>query len=1561
MNEILSSASGLLYTTSATGIVITGYRGTDPTLAIPDTIDGRPVIAIGAEAFLNDQTITDLQLPESVAEIGERAFKDCRRLTHAYLPVELTAIPDSCFENCESLEQIYLPFEVASIGQSAFKNCKKLSSLIHYPKMGTGGTMVVNRNHIDTDLPIQIQQIGEGAFAGCASLEAINIPHRITSVPASLLEGCTNLKHVLLHNNLTTIEPRAFAGCSSLKSLRLPRKTETVAADAFADSGTVLICDAKEVADKLAAIGASYQYLDVPAPVLSSAMTPFSHESEYACFYTEQDLEALRKKSEIRPAFPALSLQKGKISGEVSAYDRKDGIYFKKEETTSGRALIRMVGDLMCKNNAQKSALVLGEYNFDESFKHVAPLLQEGDLTIANMETMSSVSSPLSLQRSYANDRPYLNSPNEFLTSIKRAGVDVVINAQNHAYDTGYLGVMETLDALNRNQLMHTGLFAGEFDKRFLSVVVNGIHVAILSYCDRARQTMKQAYYSEYGLENLFSLYSKARLEADVKAARAEGAEFIIAYCHWGKEYTEAISSRQASFAKEVANAGVDYIFGSHPHCLQHYTVLTTEDGRQVPCLYSGGNFLSEMGVKPEMTRNTVVASLELVRSADGKVVIKEDGYFPCRIMQYKTVRGGFVVVPTNTKLVNAKRNDTLVEAEKAIAKTLGSAYKKLACRPGLEMSAPVQAAASAAVPAPVYDGEYGKYTLKKPMMVEIHNNVSQPAARYEKAENGIYEGIKNLQTKEATLLCAGQISYDASLGDRAKFGDYYNFRGNFHLVKKCFEKADLAVGNLTTMVCDRYLSSEMMSSKYNPNQGYRNARVEYLEALKYAGFDCLAMASPCNLDTGVDGIVRTAENITQAGMLPVGIGTEKNKIFNINDIRVGVLSYTLNCKNIQTMITAEGAELLLNKYSAARAKQDIAELKRQGAEFVLVYLNCGNQLGKVKLPERKTYGQELAEAGADYVICTVPQAVTEYFRHTTQDGRDVPVATSLGSFMTGNFNADSCLSALIRITLYKTADGSVEINDNYIPLKRFEALDGCNLPVVPAMKAFYPNYAVKDFSNVKTALAEKMGSAIKVAHDQIVKISEYGQPQLTFGEVYQLLGKTPSDEDLQKLDMEKKATCIAMRKAELKKGCVAVIVTHYGYKKPEFQITLNDAVKAGAALIIGEKKPKNIPFIAFPKGELKEVGAKLLQAIRDKYHPITVAITGTAGKTTTKELTSCVFDTHYKTLHVVGNYNQFYTCGTVLQKLTPAHEAYVQEVHGGTANSAKNVSLLIKPDIAMITNIGDGHLKDLGTIENVVKAKLEIVTGLKDTGVLIINDDNEHLHGLTMEGRRIIRYSTHDSSCDYYARNIENLGDKIRFQIVCAQGTYDAMLNMQGLHNVGNALAVFAAGIEAKIPPHKIIAGLTHYVPDADKQNLMHFNGYNMIVDTYSATPISVESAMETLSNFPVKPGTKKIAVLGDIPALGDSSEEKHIECGKRICKYDFDLMLCVGTDSRHFAIAAQEAGKEAYHYEDREAFNLKLAESIHPGDFILFKSGTRSHLKEETIYPLFGLIDKQ
>lgn len=295
-----------------------------------------------------------------------------------------------------------------------------------------------------------------------------------------------------------------------------------------------------------------------------------------------------------------------------------------------------------------------GEWDFDESFQYVRKILNKGDLVIGNLETMLSQSSPLTMQCYTLEGRPYLNSPVQFLDGIDYAGYDLLTLANNHNCDVGVRGLLETLENIDRYNFLRTGAFADENEDRYLVVDVNGIKVGIVSYA--SYYNTKDANFTDEGQEVLLNRYFTDKARADIKAARKAGAEYVIAFMHWGAENTHEPTYLQQRNAYNVARAGADYIVGSHPHAIQPFDIVTTGTGKEVPVIYSMGNFLSCMQL--DVNNDSLILQLNLERNDEGEVVLASHRLHPCTIMHdleitsaLGTVRtDSYVVAPHNEK-----------------------------------------------------------------------------------------------------------------------------------------------------------------------------------------------------------------------------------------------------------------------------------------------------------------------------------------------------------------------------------------------------------------------------------------------------------------------------------------------------------------------------------------------------------------------------------------------------------------------------------------------------------------------------------------------------------------------------------------------------------------------------------------------------------------------------------------------------------------------------------------------------------------------------------------------
>lgn len=1523
--------------------------GVEPDLrdvVIPSKVSTLPVTEIRRSAFQGASSIVSVVMPSEVISIGSRAFRNCSSLEYVELSSELTVINAACFENCKSLRVVMLPYELRRLCKRSFKNCRSLQRLPHFVKTGISATMRVDRSLTEENLPTGLEYIGSEAFADCVGLNRIVVPYKVTKLSSGVFRGCINLSSIWLHSNLQELADGVFAGCTSLLNIRVPSSVAALGEDCFPANTTVL-CEEESPVHSIVGEHTRQVVTTAEAAPVSSMMGQDQGFDVDDLLKDDAKLAQLVNAYQIRPAVDEAHHDSDEHTPEVcpSRFTLVDGVY----KTSGTRAetddvTIAFTGDLMCRVFQQRHGLKDSTYDFSAGFESVQPVLQSADLTIGNMETMVAESFPYMHEKQYVDDRPHLNAPYPFLAAVRNAGFDVVLNAQNHMYDTGVKGVAETLSALNKAQLIHAGMYIHPEDRRFVLVELNGIRIGLVAYLDGARQKMKQSYFSELGLNTLASHFEGERVRKDISDARAAGAEFILACGHWGREYTENITARQERFAQMLVDSGADYVFGSHSHCPQQYTILESADGRRVPVVYSGGNFISDLGIRKPYTQDSVIGSLVLGRDEQGDVVIVRDGYIPCRIVAPRGKPGAVRVIAYEEGSDEAVSD----EDRRRIAETMGNQYQQLA--------------AESVVNREAYDGSdhtdvVSRHSLREPLMVRLGNGVDSSADSYRfDAENGLWQQPRKSAQGEASIICAGSILYDVPMETAGSVGEHSEFRSRFKSVRRLLRSADLSLGSFGSLVAPEYPSISTMTPALAGSH-YTNAKAEYLDGLEYAGFDCLALAHPYNLDMGVRGLISTEQHVRESGIVPSGLGERKFPIFDVNGIRIAPVSYTLDSYKTRTMITGEGAKTLLNTFEPERVREQVKELRKSGVQFVIGYLDCRSFDQKYRYQDRFEAAKQMAELGVDYVICTLPSVVSKYTKYHASDGRIVPIASSLGTFISGRIGQTDDLSAAIRIVIRLREDMTLEIEDSYVPLKRFEHYGTSSLTVAPAVRQYNASYSLQDFKQVRTTLGKRLGEALALDQTRKVRMSTHNHSQLSLLEIQEVLGVRFSEQDRKKLgDKEReKIARVVTRKDDLTKGCVAVLVEHVSYRRDQDNFTVDDAVKAGAVCVIDKTPSSKIPTLVVKRPGI--AFRKVLAVIRDRYDPITVAVTGTVGKTTTKELMSAVFDRHYRTLHIEGNNNTAFTTGVVLQKLTDEDEAYIQEVHGGSVGSAHDVSSIIKPDICLITNIGDGHLGQMGTIENVIKGKMQIIDGMRSDGTLVINDDNEYLH-VQDPPVRTIRYSMSNPDCPYHAKNIVDDGERIEFQIVSPDGVFDALLNFQGLHNVSNAVAVFAVARLAGIPPYKITAGLSRYVPDSVRQNFCEVGGYRLLIDTYSSTPLSVISAVETLCNLPAGDNTRRIAVVGDIPDLGAKSEQDHLDVGQTIGRMPVDHLLCCGEDSRYLVEAAKREGMEAEYFEGRHEMNRALVELMNPGDIVLFKGGTRVHLKEQTIYPLFGKI---
>lgn len=358
----------------------------------------------------------------------------------------------------------------------------------------------------------------------------------------------------------------------------------------------------------------------------------------------------------------------------------------------------------------------------------------------------------------------------------------------------------------------------------------------------------------------------------------------------------------------------------------------------------------------------------------------------------------------------------------------------------------------------------------------------------------------------------------------------------------------------------------------------------------------------------------------------------------------------------------------------------------------------------------------------------------------------------------------------------------------------------------------------------------------------------------------------------------------------------------------------------------------------------------------RNKFHPKIVGITGSVGKTTTKEMIAQVLSAQFKTLKTQGNLNNRVGLPKTLLNLDETYEAAVIEMGMNSFGEISDMTRRARPDIGVITNIGISHVEFLGSREGILKAKLEMLEGMQPGSPLILCGDNDLLRQVHDDRFPITTYGILNTSCDVRGTQIRACQGKTSFHIQWQGKDFAAVIPTFGEHNVLNALAAFAVGIHCGMEPHAIVEALATYKPAGMRQKVVRHNDIQVVEDCYNAGPDSMIAAIKAFGEMPPLEGGRKILVMADMLELGDFSKECHRQVGQEAAAHGLDVILCYGPESQATAEAAREADQhcDVRHFTDKESLIRALLLCVRKGDTIWFK-GSRGMKLEEVISRLY------
>ena len=341
----------------------------------------------------------------------------------------------------------------------------------------------------------------------------------------------------------------------------------------------------------------------------------------------------------------------------------------------------------------------------------------------------------------------------------------------------------------------------------------------------------------------------------------------------------------------------------------------------------------------------------------------------------------------------------------------------------------------------------------------------------------------------------------------------------------------------------------------------------------------------------------------------------------------------------------------------------------------------------------------------------------------------------------------------------------------------------------------------------------------------------------------------------------------------------------------------------------------------------------------RRQFHPKVVGVTGSVGKTTTKQMTYAAIAGFGSTIKTEGNQNNELGLPRTLFRIGKETEYAVVEMGMSHLGEIERLSQCARPDAGIITCIGVSHIGNLGSQENICKAKLEICAGLKNGAPLVLNGDDPFLRKAKLPDHvRPIWFSLGDEDADVCALNIRQEGDGMTFTLEDGEeDTTEVHIPAMGRHNVANALAAYAAATRLGLSAKKVIAGLEQFQQTGMRQKVVHSKGVDVIEDCYNANHDSMKAALAMFREYPCK---RRFALLGDMLELGGMSGPAHAEAGRQAAEYGVDVLLCYGPESARMAEAASAAGVKAAHVASyREAADALLSQ-MQPGDALLVKA---------------------
>ncbi|MGZ4845466.1 MAG: UDP-N-acetylmuramoyl-tripeptide--D-alanyl-D-alanine ligase, partial [Candidatus Angelobacter sp.] len=332
------------------------------------------------------------------------------------------------------------------------------------------------------------------------------------------------------------------------------------------------------------------------------------------------------------------------------------------------------------------------------------------------------------------------------------------------------------------------------------------------------------------------------------------------------------------------------------------------------------------------------------------------------------------------------------------------------------------------------------------------------------------------------------------------------------------------------------------------------------------------------------------------------------------------------------------------------------------------------------------------------------------------------------------------------------------------------------------------------------------------------------------------------------------------------------------------------------------------------------------------------LAVTGSAGKTTTKEILAHILATRFRVMKSSGNLNNHIGLPLQLLKLEAEHDLGVVEMGMNHAGEIRALGALAHHDLAVVTTVAPVHLEFFGSLAEIARAKYEIIETLPSGGVAVLNADDEYVcqFGRDFKGK-VVTFGIRRAA-DVSAQNVKlNGAEGSTFDLVVGSVGEPVTFPLVGEHNIYNALAAAAAAMERGVSPSQAAVALSSIAPPDKRGQVLHLNGATVINDCYNSNPRALEAMIDTLASMKAE---RRILVVGEMLELGPTAEALHRECGKHAAEKKIDVVIGVRGMARAVAEAACGSGTQAQFVETPEQAGEWLARNLRPGDAVLLKA---------------------